>query len=460
MPPPPRLYRVLRAAVRALVRVFYREVAVEGRAHVPADGGGLYVAWHPNGLIDPALILAASPRRVVFGARDGLLRWPILGRLFRALGTVPIYRPNDSTEMTDEARRAANAQSLGALADAVAGGDFSALFPEGVSHDQPHLAEIRSGAARLALLALERTPPGAPAPVVVPVGLHYEDKDVFRTDVLVVFHPPIPVTGDADALTDAIETALTETVRPTADWALHRLMHRVRSLAEAEAAARRGERPGPETVASRTAGFARVWAGYRVRRETHPDEIADLRRDLEAYDAGIRSLGVEDADLDLDPLVGPPVHVVGTLLSALLVGALLPPLLVLGAVANVPPYWALKGVTRAMARAEKDGATVKILGGLVLFPLAWTAVGVAAARGIEVGLDLPDAPVLAGVVVALLCAAGGVAVLLASEMAVGLARAVRVRFARRRWADRLPALRTMRAGLHDRFLALARERMA
>src|SRR5690606_9094147 len=107
--PPPLAYRVLVRAVRFVVRVFFGEVAVEGTANVPRERGGLLVAWHPNGLIDPALILAHFPGHIVFGARDGLLRWPILGRLFRALGTVPIYRPGDTEAMSEEARRAANA---------------------------------------------------------------------------------------------------------------------------------------------------------------------------------------------------------------------------------------------------------------------------------------------------------------------------------------------------------------
>ena len=55
--------------MRGILRLFFRDIAVEGREHVPAEGGGLLVAWHPNGIIDPGLMLAAFPREVVFGAR-------------------------------------------------------------------------------------------------------------------------------------------------------------------------------------------------------------------------------------------------------------------------------------------------------------------------------------------------------------------------------------------------------
>ena len=76
--------------VRFLVGLFFRRVEVSGTDNVPSTGGGILIAWHPNGLVDPALIISSFPRRVVFGARHGLFKWPIVGQVMRALGTVPI----------------------------------------------------------------------------------------------------------------------------------------------------------------------------------------------------------------------------------------------------------------------------------------------------------------------------------------------------------------------------------
>ena len=56
--------------VRLLVRGWFSRVEVTGLENIPADGGGVLVALHPNGLIDPALILASFPKTVRFGARD------------------------------------------------------------------------------------------------------------------------------------------------------------------------------------------------------------------------------------------------------------------------------------------------------------------------------------------------------------------------------------------------------
>ena len=178
---PPVAYRVLVGTVRLAMRLFFREISCEGRERIPTDGAGLVVSWHPNGLIDPALILAYFPGKIVFGARHGLFAWPALGWLMRRVGTVPIYRAADRSRMGLEERRKANQASLDALARELASGSYSALFPEGLSHDQPHLAKLKTGAARLYYRARELTPVHESPPVIVPVGLHYDRKNVFRS---------------------------------------------------------------------------------------------------------------------------------------------------------------------------------------------------------------------------------------------------------------------------------------
>jgi 1-acyl-sn-glycerol-3-phosphate acyltransferase len=190
-------YRLIGFLFRCLLRIFFRQVRVTGLQHIPATGGGLLVAWHPNALVDPGLIYTQFPRRIVFGARHGLFNIPILGSLMRAVGTVPIYRRRDAGPGSDEAaRRDANRRSLDALARAVAGGSYAALFPEGQSHDHPDVQELKAGAASLYYRASQLTPETAPPPVILPVGLHYDEKRIFGSNALVAFHPPLELAAD------------------------------------------------------------------------------------------------------------------------------------------------------------------------------------------------------------------------------------------------------------------------
>ncbi len=187
-----RAYPWIQLLLRTAVNLFFRRVEVGGARNVPPHGGGLVISWHPNGLVDPGLILTQCPRPVVFGARHGLFRYPLLGTLLREVGTVPIYRAIDAGggDASAASRRAANRRSLEVLAERIAAGSLSALFPEGVSHDEPGLQALRSGAARLYYRARQLAG-DVPPPVILLVGLHYDDKQMFRSNALVTFHAPL-----------------------------------------------------------------------------------------------------------------------------------------------------------------------------------------------------------------------------------------------------------------------------
>lgn len=473
----PETYRWIRQVLRFIVGAFFREINVTGLESIPQKAGtcGLLVSWHPNGLVDPGLIVTQFPHHVVFGARHGLFRYPVLGRVMRRMGTVPIYRAIDLGRSDPDARRAANKKSLEALATRVSEGSFSALFPEGVSHDEPSLQELRSGAARLYYRARQLAEAHGRAPVIIPVGLHYDKKQSFRSNVLVGFHEPMalpesldvtpPIDEDPEvsskrcaALTRHIEDTLRDVVHATDDWPLHHLLQRLRRLIRAERARRADADPGKTTIGERVLGFARVRAGYYAVLEQHPEKVAALRTRLKAYDGDLRSLGLEDYDLDRNPRLGTRWLAVLTALQFAVVFFVLPPIVLLGWLVNLPPALLLLGVARVASRQKKDVATVKLLFGAMLYPATWLAVGVGAAFAHaalhEVYPGLPDAPVLAGVTTGLLSAVGGMFALRYTRLVQEAVRAIRVRLTRRRSWLSIAHLRVERGGIHDDAVAM------
>ncbi|HWB77806.1 MAG TPA: 1-acyl-sn-glycerol-3-phosphate acyltransferase [Nannocystaceae bacterium] len=470
----PALYRGIQALLRVAVRAFFRRVEITGLGNIPAQGCGLIVSWHPNGLVDPGLILTQFPRQVVFGARSGLFKTPLLGFVLRRLGTVPIYRAIDSSDADPVARRAANRKSLDALAKEVARGSFSALFPEGISHDAPHLTEIKRGAARLYYRARQLRGEKDP-PVILPVGLHYDKKQVFRSNALVAFHPPIELPFNLDVtpsddededvekertkqLTALIETSLREVVHATDDWELHDLMQRTRRLVRAERASRAGADPGKTSMGERVLGFARVRIGYYALVERNPELVARLKKRVAEYDADLRALRLEDYDLDRDPKLLSPWLAILLVLQAIAVFLLLPPIIVVGYLVNLPTALLLRGLSSVGAKLEKDEATIKLLVGLVLFPTTWIAAGIGAARLHEhvhaLYPAVPDTPIFAGIATAVLAGLGGAVAVRYLRVAGETARAVRVRLTRRgRWVA-VKRLRVERRKLCDAIEAL------
>lgn len=462
----PAAYRAIVAYLRMVIRVFFRRVEVAGAESVPPGGGGILVAWHPNGLVDPGLILTHCPRQVVFGARSGLFAIPLLGRLVRAIGTVPIQRTQDVPGADPDARRAANRRSLDALARAVAEGALVSLFPEGVSHDLSHPMELKTGAAHLYYQA-RRLAPDRPPPALIPVGLHYDHKRAFRSEALVAFHAPmaLPATLDvtpaddeaqrelARALTAEIGRVLHEIAFATGSWELHFLIRRTRKLMRAERAHRAGANPGRPDIRERTLGFARVWQGWQTRRAGNPDRIAAIEQRVREYDRDLRAMGLEDHELDRAPRLVSPLLGLLLVLQVLLVFLFFPPFVLVGYLVNLPILLAIWALTRGVTQKKKDEASLKVLIGAIVLPLAWLAAGVVAWLAHDT-LDewfpgLPDNSTRVALSAVAMSIAGGWLALHYDQMVRDTIRAVRVRLTRARRGATVARLRAERSALYE-----------
>ena len=98
-----------------------------------------------------------------------------MGNLMRALGMIPAFRGRDSAR--DVGRNTASLdQATGVLLEEGAVG----IFPEGLSHDRIGVEMVRSGAARMALSACGKNLKGLR---IVPLGMNFEQKERFRSDV-------------------------------------------------------------------------------------------------------------------------------------------------------------------------------------------------------------------------------------------------------------------------------------
>jgi len=470
------LERFLLSIVRLLVRVYFREVENAGTEHVPRDRGGVLVAWHPNGLVDPCLLVTKFPGRVVFGAKHDLFSWPVLGRVMRAFGAVPIYRAHDRQNLSEAERRAANERSLLALAGRIVAGDYAALFPEGISHDEPHLTPLKPGAARLYYEARSLRSAGEPPPAIIPVGLHYDEKHLFRSSALVWFKPPLSLPPELDvdpdpaedealmrertrALTALIEQALADAVHPAEDWPTHDLINRARKLVRAERARRAGVPSVRPTLEEKVLGFARVQRAYYERLQSNPVEAQRLRARVERYDENLRALGLDDHELDKDPPIRGWGLLFLTALQFVFVFLFLPPLLLVGYVVNIPPALIVLGIVRAYAKTPSEIASTKLIAGIVLFPLTWIAVVVLGAlahvRIDESFSNLPDTPILTGVVLALAAIVGGAHVLRYQRLARQAWKNLRIRFRRRRERGVIEETLAMRAGIFDEIMQIA-----
>ncbi|HUS65355.1 MAG TPA: lysophospholipid acyltransferase family protein, partial [Kofleriaceae bacterium] len=179
-------YRVLQWLLRIASRVFFRRIEIVGLGNIPQDGAVLFCGNHPNSLIDPILITAHCGRRVHFAAKDTLFDSPLLGRLLRAMGAVPVRRKMDHPGGALD-----NESAFAALHQVLLDGGAVGIFPEGISHLDSQLAPLKTGAARIALEVARK--PGAQPVRIIPTGLVYLTRHRFRSSVLIQFGAPLVV---------------------------------------------------------------------------------------------------------------------------------------------------------------------------------------------------------------------------------------------------------------------------
>ena len=209
------LYQLLRGTAAIALRWYYADVTVQGGERVPPQGPLLILANHPNALIDPLLVGTTVNRRVLLTAKATLFEQPALGALLHAVGVVPLRRAKD--EFRDGALVPAsperNAYAFQLVTAALREQQVVLVFPEGISHDDPMLAPLKSGAARMAVQA--RTE-GVAGVRLLPMGLVFEQKERPDSRVLVRVGDALDLdawlaereTVDAQELTETLETRL------------------------------------------------------------------------------------------------------------------------------------------------------------------------------------------------------------------------------------------------------------
>lgn len=470
-------YSGIRRLTKLLCGVFFRELEIVGSEQVPEDRGVLLIAWHPNGMLDPLLMVTSSPRHPRFGARHGIFRWPVLGMMLRRAGVVPLYRAIDLQDPSEASQaNQGNAQSLAALAQVLVDGGVAGLFPEGVSHDAPHPQDLRTGAARIYFRARTGLEGDQRPPVIVPVGLHYDRKALFRSKAMVVYHPPLALPAQLDvnpapdedqeqarrrarALTELMERELQEVVMATEDWQTHHLLHRVRKMVRAERSKRQSAKLRRPDLEERLLGFRRVWEARRAIESKDPAKVEALRQEVEEYQEDLRALRLKDHELDHAPRLVSFGLTAILLLQVVFVHMLMPPLLLVGYAANGPTVLLLILICRVFCEEEKDVATVKLLVGTVLFPLTWLGIGLLAGNYhrqlLEVFPTLPGASWAVGLSAALMAVVGGALALRNLRLAQRIRRAARVRLTRGLRDKAIDQLLGRRAEIHDQLMAVS-----
>jgi len=361
------LLPVLSGLSRLSAKVFYR-LTVAG-SPVPKDGAVLLVANHPNSLVDPVLLACAAGRPVRFLAKAPLFRDRKVGFLVRGSGAIPVYRQVD-----DPGEMERNEDMFRAAHDAMAEGSAVGLFPEGVSHSEPSLMPLKTGASRLALGAVAS---GVESFPIIPVGIVLRARETFRAPALVVVGESVEwddliSAGPEDRyavhrLTERIEKALQGVTVNLERWEDEPLVETAEGVWAAEAGASRDE-------AERITRLERTTTLLRTLRSSDDTEWRLLAARLREHGRKLDHLGLTPLGLAEDVSLATATR--WTLGRIPLVVAFT--VAVVGVVLFWLPYRLVGWMVDRQELAADVRATHKLLGGAAVM-LVWViALGVIA----------------------------------------------------------------------------------
>ena len=183
------LYTIIKAIAVLSLERFFDRIVVENREGLPEGVPTIFVANHPNTMMDALTVGYSVGRRLSFVGKSTLFSGKITSWFLSRSGLVPIYRREDDPTQTDR-----NEEVFRKLYDLLENKGSFLIFPEGISKPARKIQPVKTGAARIALGAEEKHDFRLGVQIV-PVGLNYTDYQRFRSDVYCRFGKPI-VAGE------------------------------------------------------------------------------------------------------------------------------------------------------------------------------------------------------------------------------------------------------------------------
>jgi 1-acyl-sn-glycerol-3-phosphate acyltransferase len=345
---------VLTALFRQVMRVYFREVEVVG-APPASTARRLFGANHVNGIIDPVLVMTSTHATLSPVAKSTLWKIPGLSILLNVAEAVPIIRRQDNPDRA----AGSNDEIFARVAAHLIKGGNMLIFPEGTSHSEPHVLPLKVGAGRMLTAAREG---GGRGLTFQAVGLEFEERETFRSRVLVIFGPVRSVDDMeeqgpalAQAITTRLSEDLTELVVEGSTWEDRRLIARVAQLLAHD--------QGDRSLRSWNSIGRQVEAARKSLGDEHADLYKSVALSVDGYYRLLSAARLRDEDV-LDGTSGE-----GEKALRLLWLAVLAPLALAGAVLYFVPYQIPKLATY-LARTEEDViSTYKVGLGLIVFPL-------------------------------------------------------------------------------------------
>lgn len=357
--------RFIRKFIAWVMALLFHRVEVRQPHGLTSSGSQLANASHFGGFSDPLVLIRAMDRVPRFIGRDVIWKVPIVRNIANFFRAIPVHK-------SDDGGPSSNDQMFRSTYDALAEGDLVTIFPEGITVDDPRIAHIKTGSARIALGARAS---GVEGITLLSAGIHYENKAALRSEVFIDIGYPLDLDSwveeniaqgepqDASnrdavvALTTEMETRLRWAAPDFDNW------NSARNLtAASEVALRRLDGSSPEV------GHGDKERLARLLDDAPDDKKLAVSEAMDTYQRELDAMGLTDETLVSS--LGTKPAFLWNIVKDIVVGLLLVPFAFIGLIINAIPM----AIVWLIGRLKVDDAmmaTIKPLGAIFVFMVTW-----------------------------------------------------------------------------------------
>ncbi len=368
--PKPCLYRLTRAVIKLSMQVFFRKIELRNGKSVPKQGPVLFVANHPNSIMDALVMGVVTRRKVNYIGHAGLFSNRLKSWFLRSTGVIPVYRREDASEKMQQ-----NVSMFAACFRALENGETIGIFPEGTSDMVRKVKKVKTGAARIVLEA-ERQNEYALGVTVLPIGLYFFSRSRFRSKVLVNVGKPIALQDffrmNKEDNVKAVQ-ALTLKIQQNLEKITVNIKHEELDEFVRDIEVLYREELIHETLGISQASKETVAEFYLIQKiadcveyyyEHDIDKVQSVRERIRHYNRKLNRLHLKDGMLKGKISFGPLLK--GSLVD-LLTSALGLPLALYGMLNNFLPYLLTEFVARKFVDDRTKILSALLIGGSVAF---------------------------------------------------------------------------------------------
>ncbi len=345
--------------------MLYHRVDVRQIHDLTSAGPQLANASHFGGFTDPLLLIRAMDRVPRFIARDVIWKFPVVRSILNLVGAIPVHK-------SDDGGPSSNDQMFRSTYEALGEDDLVTIFPEGVTVDDPRIARVKTGSARIALGARAS---GVGGITLLSAGIHYQNKAALRSEVFIDIGYPIdldtwvksniPEGERQDASNRAAVVALTSEMEERLRWAAPDFEDWI-TAKNLSAAAAVALRPADGSDPDVGHGDREILA--RLIDEAQTERRQDVVDKMSRYQSELDALGYDD-EMFVSGL-GSKRAFLWNIVKDVVIGLLLVPFAIVGLIVNAIPMTIVWLIGRLKV-ADAMMATIKPIGAIFAFLLMW-----------------------------------------------------------------------------------------